>query len=427
MRDRVSKATIFGHMLVPFFTALYLILFPHDTPLMAETSQSYLGFSHLHSLGYPFFLNAIQIFSDNHQTIIFVQIFLFAFSLFFLSLSIRKASLSSFLAVLTVLSISLNPLTHTYHFTIQPHSLFLTFSLFMMAALISAFAGARFLNLFAFGLFMGLSIAVMELGWVYLVLIFIAFPIFIRQKFCSFGKSFLLPLVIVTLIVLLETVIYYGLHDHEKESPFATFLFAKSVLMDSQQNTPYAVKDPRTHIWNMIETDLEKDRATIWEQDDFTTKENLLIAMEETIRQSFAQKEFSFAETVLEKPIGEIQLDIASSRIIQDPMAFIEICIVHYQGLWQSGEKIAYLFWGVSIAIIVLSFWFLLSGTKFIAPFSAAFATALAVQGQSLWVAVTGLGPDNIIVFLSPFLTISFICVLIGFYISYINPVHTYD
>lgn len=414
-------------MIVPFLMALYLTLFPVDTPLLVEASASYIHFSSIHSLGYPVFLQLIELFSDRLSEVVHTQIWLFAFALTCLSLSIRKISASNWLAFFVILPILANPFVLLYHFNISPNSLFISATLLMLASLISAFGQARFRNLFSFGLFTGICITLLPMGWAYIILIFFCSMLISQQKQCGFLKAFIIPLGVVTLITLLESTTFNTLHDEEKESQLASYLFASSSMMQTSQPSPYATKDPRTHIWTLIENDLSTKRNEIWQLKDFTSKENLLIETEENIRLDFAQKEFEFAETILEKSINDIQMDIATSRIIQDPIAFIEICIIHYQGLWESDELIAYGFWFTSLVCVVLSLWFLITGVKFVGGFSAAFASGLAIQAQTIWIAITGLGPDNVIVSLSPLLTISLCCVLVGFYVTYVKPVHTYD
>jgi hypothetical protein len=339
----------------------------------------------------------------------------------------RKVSASNWLAILTTATVCLNPLILPYQFSIQPFSLFLTFTLFMTAALIMAVGCAGFFNLLFFGFFMGLSITVLDLGWGFLGLIFFAALLIARQREGRFLKAIMIPVIGLALPVVTETITYGNIHNTEKDSPFASLLFIKASLMESEQSSPYADKDPRTHIWSMIEYDLLPARNKIWQNKDFTSKENLLLETEGRLLDNFALTELQFAQTVLERPLDDVRLDIATSRIIQDPIAFIKICIVHYQGLWESEEWISYVFWFFTLGICLISFWHLLIGSPFNGAFGASFMCAAALQLQSWWVAVTGLGPDNIVVYLSPFLTLSICSLLIAFYVTFINPIHTYD
>ncbi len=427
MREAFTKRTLFGHLMVPFFTALYMTLFPANTPMMAENSGSYLNFSDIHALGYPFFISLTGLFNESPEAIILAQIWFFAFALTCLSLSIRRVSGNSWLALLSILSISFNPFLQVYHYSIQPYSLFLSFSLIMMSALIFAFGQARFRSLFCFGLFLGLCITVNDFGWGFLILIFFAAPILASQKNCTFFKAFLVPLIMVTVVVLFEATTYTTLHERDRENQVASHLFVRSAMMQSHQTSPYAGKDPRTVIWAKIETDLQDKRESVWALEDFTTKENQLIQSEEEIRLSFAPKEFEFAQTVLDKSRLDIEMDIASSRIIQDPLAFLEISVIHYQGLWESEEMITYAFWLITMAIVLFSLWNLIAFKTFNGAFAASFICALGVQMQTMWVAITGLGPESVVLFLSPFLSLSLCFIIIGVYVTFINPIHTYD
>jgi len=427
LRAPLTKRALLGHAMVPFFTALYLILFPIDTPMHFEDSASYLNFSPVHSLGYPLFLEFIKQVSDDSYYILSAQVILFAFAIYYLSLSIRKISGYNGLSLLVIIPICINPFVLPYHFIIQPHSLFITISLFMTAFFISAFGRAHIGNLLGIGLSIGLAIIILPFGWAYVPLILFATPLLGKQSTCSYGKAFLLPFLISFALTFLENSTYANLHQEEKQSHVASHIYAKTVAMDTQQPSPYAIQDPRTHIWQLIEETLKPTRQKIWSTVNFRERERLLTQHEEDVRTNFAIKEFNFAQTVLAERIDEIQLDIATSRIIQDPMAYLEIGFQHYRAQWDNNDGMIFVFWAYSLIIVVISLWYILMGAAFNSFYAASFISALTVQILTLWIAFSGFDQDEIIIMFSPLLTLSLTCMILGFYVVYINPIHTHD
>jgi len=425
MRAPITKRALFGHAAIPFLAAVYLTLFPWDVSLLSPNSDSYLAFSSEHSLAYPVFIELIKMFFEDQYSIVYAQVWLYAFAAFSVSISVRKISGSNFFGLLAVLPICLNPFVNVTHYTIEATSIFISFSLIMLACLISGFARAGFFNLVGFGFFMGLSILLLPMGWAYLALFIFVVPILSQQEHCSLGKAILLPLMICTALITLESTTHASLHDREPKNSASPSFFAKAALMDTEQVSPYASKDPRTQIWQMIEKDLHSARRAIWQETDFNTRQALLDHHEKTIQNKFAIQAFLFAATTLDKSIDDVKMDIASSRIIQDPWAFIKVGLDHYRNIWSGENVTSLLFWALSIVCIVVCFWSLILGKRFCPCFASAYAAALAIQALTFWVAYTGLGSDAVIMLLSPFLVQCVISLILGIYVTFINPIRT--
>lgn len=422
LRVRLTKRAIFIHSLLPFLVAAYLTWMPLFKPLLGTDSQAYLDFSALFPLGYPVFLVLAEALFRDSYGIIYAQIWLFAFACFYLSLSIRKNTDSHFIGIIISLPVLLNPLVWQSHYTILPHSFFLSFSLLALGFFISAFGRAWFFNLFAFGLFVGLCITLETFGWAYAVLLFVAAPLIARKNNCSIFKAFLLPFVVAVLLVSLETATHKAVHESHTDKPHAPHVFISAILMETEQESPYAEKDPRTLIWNMVEKDLAEARADIWQSPDFSSRIEKLRTYESQLRDSFALRELNGAAALLIKTPNDIRMDIASSRIVQDPLAFFYITFDHYRALWHADPMITYPLWGMTVLCVLFGFWFLMIGTPFNAMFALAFVSSLVLQAQTLWIAHVGVGPSQIVSLLSPFLSICFLSIILGFYIAFVNP-----
>ncbi|NVK19019.1 MAG: hypothetical protein HWE30_10010 [Methylocystaceae bacterium] len=364
----------------------------------------------------------MKTFSGDNFAIITTQVWLFALAVFYLSLSVRKNTDSNFLGIIISLPVLLNPLVWDVHHTILPHSFFLSFSLFALAFFLSAFGRAWFFNLFAFGLCIGLCVILESFGWAYLILLVIAPSLIARKNNCSVIKAFILPFIVCAILVGLETATHHGVHEGQRDKLHAPHVFVSAILMETDQQSPYAEKDPRTRIWTMIETDLAQVRSDIWQSPDFSSRIEKLKTYEQGLRDTFASRELNGAAALLIKTPNELRMDIASARIVQDPLAFFYITFDHYRALWHGDPMITYPLWAMTILCVVIGLWFWLLRARFNAMFALAFVSALAIEAQTLWIAHVGVGPADIVSVLSPLLSICFLSIILGFYIAFVSP-----
>ncbi|WP_417795134.1 hypothetical protein [Terasakiella pusilla] len=422
LRVRLTKRTVFLHSLLPILLAVYLSWMPFSEPILNEVSLEYLRFSEAYPLGYPVFLNVIELFSLNRMWVVHAQIWFFAFSVFYLSLSIFKNTNNNLHSLLISLPILFNPYSLSVHYAILPQSLFLSFSLLALAFFISSFGRCWVLNLAGFGFSIACCILLEANGWAYLILLLFAAPLIARKNNCSFAKVFFIPAVVCTLFVTIESTTHSAVHERSTDKPHAPHVFFGAALMDTTQDSPYAEKDPRTVIWSLIETELANVRAEIWQTASFDDRLSLLNYHKQLIKNGFAQQEISQAAQLLEKSENEIRMDIANARIIQDPLAFLKITWDHYRALWHVDYRLTYPLWIISVLTLLIGLWCLLSGVKFNPMFALAFICACALQSQTLWIAHVGIGPAHIVTQLGSLLSTLFIALLIGFYIAVVSP-----
>jgi len=425
LRTQLTKLSVIGHLLLPLSVGIFLTVMPLAQQLPNEVSESYFNFATQHSLGYPIFLQLIQIFSADPLSISIVQLWLFCATVFFLSLTLYRTTGSHFFAIFATLSLCINPYLINSHFEVLPDSLYVTISLLMFTFLISGVCSPGFLNLFGFGLMLGICMSIQPYGLAYLPLILIAAPLMIRRNHCGFLRAFFIPVVACLLITALEATTYQALHKEDDFRPAASHIFANAILMDTTQPSPYAPMDPRTGIWDKIENDLSAIRGQIWENSDFKQRQELLQSQEFYLSRDFAINALTQASFMLDKTVDDVRMDIAAARIIQAPLAFLEISINHYRRLWASDNLLSYPFWIISLlaSVFGLLAWF--RGTAFNAAFALAFCAGLSVQLQTILTAHTGVGHPATLLLLSPLMTLMIIGLLLGFYVSYINPPRT--
>ncbi|MDV7341194.1 hypothetical protein RYZ26_16420 [Terasakiella sp. A23] len=422
LRVRLTKRAIFFHSLLPILVAAYLTWMPWSVPVTLSESFSYIEFSAQHSLGYPVFLNLFELISPERSNVILAQIWIFAFAVFYLSLSVRKNTDSHLLGIIIALPVLFNPFILSTHYTILPHSLFISFSVLTVAFFLSAFGRAWFFNLFGLGTSIGLCIILECFGWVYLVVMILAAPLIARHNQCSYAKAFILPLFFCLALTSLEGATHKALHETKNDRPHAPHIFANAALMETHQTTPYAEKDPRTLIWDMIEKDLDEKRQDIWTSKNFDERIVKLQSIQSDVEDYFADYQITEAAQLLDKTPNELRLDLAHARIIQDPLAFMQMMVDQYRRLWHGERMITYPLWGLTFITLLIGLWCLLTGSPFNAMFAGAFISATIMQCLTLWIAYTGLGPTNIVTLLSPLFSICFLSIILGFYIAFVSP-----
>ena len=465
IRTPLSKREFAAHLFVPFCFGLYLTLFPLSQKLLFADSASYIYFSELRSLAYPLFLNIIRFISSELISIAYAQIWLFALSIFFLSLAIRKVSSNNWFGVFISLSLCLNPYSVNLHFQILPQSFLISLNLLMLSCLIYSFAKARLRCLFSFGLFIGLIISTAPIGWAYLALLSFASPLIAQQNNCSRLKAFSIPLCAALLVVTFESATYSALHPNAETSLLPAQLFAKTSLMDAKEPSSYAKNDPRTKIWHMVENDLVSVRTIIWDAPSFATRNDFLMRYETFLTTSFAQDHINSASDILEKSKDDIRMDVASSRIIQNPAAFLEIAFEHYRALWTlqandhpsdvkqvneyreknapypliTHEKlpqkadsltmlqqpVLYGFWLLSFLTLLFGLFAMINRVPFNILFSTSFICALLLHAQTSWIALTSVGTPQMMLALSPLLIIGSISLILSFYCAFFSPIRT--
>ncbi|WP_419798471.1 MAG: hypothetical protein ACNI26_01920 [Terasakiella sp.] len=424
-RSQLTIRAIVGHMILPFTIALLLTFFPLNQEVMIEGSEAFFNFSPAHSLGYPIFLAFLSLISPEHMDIAYLQVWIYAFTVFVLALGIYRISTNHFFALLCVLCLLLNPFILNTHFAIQPDSLFISTSLMIFGFLLHAIASHGFFALFGFGISIGVAITLCPFGMAYLPLLIIAPTLFLRKNHCSFTKAFLVPALSCIALISLEASSYHTLHNNQEYTPAAANVFASAALMNSNQQSPYASKDPRTALWEKVEQDLQSIRNEIWQEDDFRTRSKLLLSQQQYVSNDFAINALTQAGFMLDKSVDDIRMDIASSRIVQDPLAFLEITLTHYRRIWASDNMLSYPFWAISLLTSLIGLWFWIRGKSFNGAFALAFISAFAVQCQTILSAHIGIGPANPLMFFSPLLSLNVVGLLLGFYMAFINPPRT--
>lgn len=420
---RHSRVDLAVHLLVPAAFALYLILVPFEQTAFVEASLGYLSFSNEYPIGYPLFLALMKAVSGSVEFAIWVQIALFALSVCALSLSVAKSTGSNMLGILVGAPVLINPFMLDYLSVLLPSSLFVTFTIFLISFIMSALTRSHVLNKMAIGFCVGVLIMLQSSGWAYVAVLIFALPFIARKNQESLLRTALLSLMTTLCLVLVEQSAYRAIHAEHVRYPSAPYLFARTALMDTAQTSPYASKDARTTIWGLIENDLQVKREALNKVSD-EARQALEDKYQAFVRQSFAQQELQEAAKILDKPVERVMLDLSVSRIVQDPGAFASVALRDYRLLWEQYKDLLQPQLWLSLILCLIGVWFWLIARRCGTMLGVSLVSAFALQAQVLWIAVTGYGPAGIVLMMTPLMLIALLCLMVGFYNTYIMPSH---
>ncbi len=424
IRARTNKPALVALAMVPVCLVVFLTYWGWGKEPGLSAWYSWRTFSPEHSLAYPVFLWISDLLSPSHNYVVFSQIWLYAIGVFYLCIGIYRVSANHLLAFLCAFVLCLNPFALADLKNLSGDAFSLIVSIWMLGFILSGVRCAGFLNLFGFGLCLGVVLCTEPYNLIYLPLLLICAPLFVRRNHCSFLKAFLLPGIVCAALLSLEASTYASLNPEREYRPATPSIFARAVLMETEQPSPYAPKDPRTRIWKTIEQDLKLLRNGIWRA-DFAQRMDSLKGAEEAIAADFELDAMAQAGLLLNKTADQIRMDITSSRIIQDPLAYAKISWSHYRDFWTRTSLIAPVLGVISLLTCLVGLWYWFARTIFNGPFTLALVVAFMLQGQSLVFACTGVGPAMALVVNSPLFALLIVSLLAGFYSAFISPPRT--
>lgn len=427
-RVTVKPIELLAHLLGPLCVALYLTFFPMPFAWDSLQVERYLSFGSQYGLVYPFFVNILALDETRFAPVIYAQIWLFALACFYLSICIHRLSTSLFIGIACAIILLINPFSLGAVFNISHESFFLILTLFLIGFSFSVLWRPRLRNLLGLGIMLGSCIATDPQGWIFFPFLIVIALLAHRDIHCSRSKAFIIPLLTCLLLVIGENESHDILHNGAQRLNISNHLFAQTSLMNSTQESPYAHNDPRTTVWSMIENDLEDRRREIWQAPTFSEHKSRFLDALRDIKQGFALAPLIESQEGTDKSVREIRMDIALSRIIQDPLAYGQVVFNQWRMHWHIGDFTNWLFvvpWAVTLLIMIFGLWAFVTRTLTNPNFAASFISALFIQALVLMETLTGFGSHMSVLTYSSFIALSLLMLVISFYTTFIKPIHT--
>lgn len=439
----------------------FLFFSPPHTTLLEPDSEGYLSFSPRRGIGYPLFLDLFtEFFKWPVEYVPYGQTLIFLASAGFLSVVFYKASKNLLLTFGLYLSVILNPFLLQYNFKILTESLSVSLLNFFLGFLILFLQQPQIMRAIFLSITAGLSIMVRPVSWFLLPLNLIVFfwPLQSQMPFrkTSLAVALILPF---AFLVLVQWAVKISFHQGENPSLLSMLMFGKSVMIEAKIANPYSAKDPLHDLWNRFE-EMEPVRVAAEQEKNLFLKKILVGNYEVFFEYRFAKKELERAAAERNISLDDVRFQFAMKRIWQNPWAFIRITTEDFVYMWipfsgslvfsdelqKKSEGYLKLPYGqealsdymgynpfpailampalavllitglVSWVLSVIAFKIILMRQQALVPVSLACLSALAINGNFLLVALTGIPTGRYSMALWPSMMVMIFSILVEGY-----------
>ena len=227
----MSKNSYFSFLLTSVLFIAYIYI-PSVTPMIHPDSSGYIEFSSIRTSFYPVFLDISDYFGVTLKQIQYLQIFVFSLSVFFLLKSLLDLTSRKIIVLLYLLLLIGNVWLVSIHKSILTDSLYISFNLFAISALINFFIKKAPIHLLIFSIMIGISIGIRPSG-IYMLASIPIILVVARQYFGVFSWKWLGFLVVPLAVThIAESALYYQYHDIDKRDSLLPILaFGKGAVI----------------------------------------------------------------------------------------------------------------------------------------------------------------------------------------------------
>jgi hypothetical protein len=293
------------------------------------------------SLGYPYFMHFISLFSENILILKFFQLFLLSFSIIFLSREFYFLTSNKTISFILGMTIFLNVKVSKYGFTITEEALFIPLIIIIASLVIRVCMNINIRNVVLLSLMVGLLVSIRPIGIVFVPALFIIFLLNlpkIRKKSILYLSAFIVPLII---LITLENYLFL-MHA---ESDYRSRTIGVNLIGKTPQ---MAINKPKNSYYpslsNLIYDKGLVIRKIIDSQDSFALKQYFrnVLAVEyhdigtmdkdisdEIGRYSIEQKNHSR---------GEVTQGIFTEYLQENFSKYFEITALNYLANWHLSE-----------------------------------------------------------------------------------------
>ena len=313
----------------------YVALHWSQPAVLAPDSHGYLQFSAHRTVGYPFFLWAVEALFGSADAAPKVQLVIAAGAFAFLGWSLHRACGSPIFALAAVIALVLHPRINDLHGYILTESIFISL-LSLMAGSITLACRASWRWAAVSALACGLAIAVRPAGLSLLVvwplLFWLAWRRWRGQRIVMVA-AVVIP---VALCLIGESMAWHAHHDAGARPNLADrHLFAKALVIEPQPH----IADPQLAAIVAVGRDaIAPARALTANAPSLFARSSLLRVVEVTAQHQTYGEVFSPLMNGLARQRGveehRLLAQIGRPAMLSEPVAWAGNAITHYLGLW---------------------------------------------------------------------------------------------
>lgn len=319
-------------LLLSFLLTLLFLIFPAMDVNVTSDTADYISAEAYRGVVYPLFLDLFEGTGEPLLWATVTQSLIFAAAAAYLAFRLAVAAGQTWVGLLLVTILILNPITYYFNRTILTESLYLSAFCLFLGALVGFCTRRNLGDFLVLGLSAGAMIVIRPVGYAVLpVIVFAVLAIFAMDGYRPWR---VLAIVVCCVAVVLgaERVVYSSLHGPERESVLSNALYAKSGVIDAGE-APYPDDDPRTTVWNYLEHDeAGAARVALAQAPTFVIRYFMTHAYEADMFFTYKADELAdLAEATGTSPrtlMGEVGRD----RLLRDPVALLKIAAFHYWG-----------------------------------------------------------------------------------------------
>ncbi|WP_181905393.1 hypothetical protein [Aestuariispira insulae] len=419
-------------------------------PVTFPDSSSYIHFSDVRNVGYPYFIHGLFSLGGDLRTVVIAQHLLLVPATIYLTFSVLKLTDSNWMAASVALLVLLNPFTIQFHNQILTESLFFSLSVIFLAALCQVSHNGDLRHAVVMGGALALAIAIKPIAYAFLpiipMMLWINWPL-LKSRPVKFLLYALMP-VVAGLIA--ENLAHHYRHGQEARISLAPIhLFAKGSLVASNGENPFEADDPAYQLWQVVERDFAPVRDLIRSSPTLPAESYLSAKYEVFAQYQFARQEIAQAADSAGISSSEMMKKVGVERLLQNPLGYVRLVALNFYSVWTfyvashpwsyaeinhyqealmplpfaegagfpeviRPVKTAYIIlpaiWSVAAAalgVIVFGIISLLRGKEMTSRFRVMLTASLLMHGYCLLVALTGIGIARYALSLWPFMVMT--------------------
>ena len=309
---------------------LLIIYFSFDlSPKIQGDSSSYIGFSPIRTLGYPFVISIVGL-----DLLVQTQLIVFSLSLILLGHEINKIIKNLYMNSLVLILICFTPDLIDMHLSVLTESFFTSLIIIIISALINFSFNNKLNYLILISVVVGIAASIRPVAYALVpaILFFVLFNSETKKKFLLSVACITLPCL---LIISFERTTASLIFKDEIDSLMPRHLFAKSSMIDSYINSSLSSEDNLTlKLLSIQNKDSEYIRKFISNAPSVEVKNVLTLYYEQCIQYRCFKDKIYLNNQMSRAKENEIILKASLDRLGNNPLATINLFFIHYKSLW---------------------------------------------------------------------------------------------
>jgi hypothetical protein len=214
---------------VAIFLAVYSLYWPADVPLIGPDSPSYVDFHAIRTGGYPFFLSVLKLFFADQSHYVIAQYTLYALSVLLFAWQLLKTERNLLFCLIVEVGLLANWEVNRYHFSLITETLFLSISVWFLAATLAQLRTGSLVSLAAASAAAGAAVAVRVTGFTFLAVLPVV--LFAAPSLSPWVKRLAVAILPFVVVLGAESFYHRAHHPGPRETVLPILLLGKAGMV----------------------------------------------------------------------------------------------------------------------------------------------------------------------------------------------------